>query len=97
MECNTTGTRGGPGGRDRTLAVKRRKKIIFFCKKQKLQDAKILGETNFQPREFPRSWSKAKDRKLVITMACYALQPHLGWPTQSHLAQSAVFLAKLVD
>ena len=41
--------------------------------------AKILGETNFQPREFPRSGSKAKDveerrrerrdRKLVITMA----------------------------
>ena len=25
--------------------------------------AKILGETNFQPREFPRSGSKAKDRK----------------------------------
>ena len=47
--------------------------------------AKILRETNVQPREFPRSGSKAKDikeererdRKLVITMACYALQmPH---------------------
>ena len=25
--------------------------------------AKILGETNFQPREFPRSGSKAKDGK----------------------------------
>ena len=23
--------------------------------------AKILGETNFQPWEIPRSWSKAKD------------------------------------
>ena len=47
-----------------------------------------IGETNFQPREFPRSGSKAKDvkeeeekrekkkkeRKLVITMASYALQ-----------------------
>ena len=46
--------------------------------------AKILGETNLQPREFPRSGSKAKkekkreerekDRKSVITMASYALQ-----------------------
>ena len=25
--------------------------------------AKILGETNFQPREIPRSGSKAKDGK----------------------------------
>ena len=25
--------------------------------------AKILGETNFQPRENPRSWSKAKAGK----------------------------------
>ena len=40
--------------------------------------AKILEETNFQLREFPQSGSKAKDveeeRKLVITMASYALQ-----------------------
>ena len=45
--------------------------------------SKILGETNFQPREFPRSGSKAKDgeerekkkdRKLVLTMASYTLQ-----------------------
>ena len=57
--------------------------------------AKILGETNFQPWEFPRSGSKAtdvkererqgeKERKLVITMASYALQtpPRVGqfWP-----------------
>ena len=42
----------------------------------------LWGETIFQPREFPRSGSKAKDlkeerekgRKLVITMASYALQ-----------------------
>ena len=48
---NTPGTRGGPGGRDQTLAVKRRKTPedqLFFVK-------------NFQPREFPRSGSKAKD------------------------------------
>ena len=41
--------------------------------------AKLLGETNFQPREFPRSESKAKGgekkrREMVITMASYALQ-----------------------
>ena len=40
--------------------------------------AKIMEETNFQLREFPQSGSKAKDveeeRKLVITMASYALQ-----------------------
>ena len=47
---------------------------------------KMLGETNFQPQEFPRSGSKAKDvkerrkserkkeRKLVITMSIYG-----GW------------------
>ena len=43
--------------------------------------AKILGETNFPPREFPRSGSKAKDGEkerekvwtMVITMANYAL------------------------
>ena len=41
------GTRGGPGGRDRTLAVKGRK------------TPKILGETNFQPREIPRQKNSA--------------------------------------
>ena len=35
--------------------------------------AKILAETNFQPREFPQSGSKAKDRE-KRTMASYALQ-----------------------
>ena len=40
---NTPGTAGGPGGRDRTLAVKSRKN----AKKS------ILGETNFQTQEFP--------------------------------------------
>ena len=43
---------------------------ICFCKKRKLPKillqisssyAKILGETNFQPWEIPRSGSKAKD------------------------------------
>ena len=52
--------------------------------------------TNFHTREIPRSGSKAKDgerrekeeeRKLVITMASYALQRHLVWRTQSRLGQ----------
>ena len=39
--CNTQGTAGGPGGRDRTLAVKRRKNArkklpqFFFLKKKR--------------------------------------------------------------
>ena len=71
--CNTPGTRGGSKLRDRTLAVpKKRAKISFFRKKIKIiinffdipfSYAKLLGETNFQPREFPRSGSKAKDGK----------------------------------
>ena len=64
---NTPGTAGGPGGRDRTLAVKSREKkarksVFFRLKKNYLtlffldipsSYAKILGETNCQPREFP--------------------------------------------
>ena len=55
--------------------------------------AKILEETNFQSREIPQIGSKAKDgkekkeRKLVIAMASYASQRHLGWRTQSCLGQ----------
>ena len=66
---NTPGSRGGPGCRDRTLAVKRRRKekISFFSWTIFLHIsfsyAKILGETDSHPREFPRSGSKAKDRK----------------------------------
>ena len=55
---------GGPGGRDQTLTVKRTKnaqKSFFFYVSSSY--AKILGETNFQPREFHRSGSKAKDVK----------------------------------
>ena len=63
------GTAGGPGGRDRTLAVKSRKKRLKKGEKQwpsyawrmQVAWAKILGETNFQTREFPRSGSKTKD------------------------------------
>ena len=60
---NTPGTAGGPGGRDRMLAVKSlketQKATFFFVKKIKItlkkyfflhissSYAKILGETNF--------------------------------------------------
>ena len=42
---NTPGTAGGPGGRDRTLAVKSRKnvrKITFFSLKNKIYPPRIL-------------------------------------------------------
>ena len=66
---NTPGTRGGPDGRDQTLAVKRRKSVFFVKNNNYIISvlhisfsyAKILGETNCQPQEFPRSGSKAKD------------------------------------
>ena len=74
IDFNTPGTAGGPGGCDRKLAVKSRKKPknhFFFVKKIKItykffwqissSYAKILGETNFRTREIPRSGSKAKD------------------------------------
>ena len=66
---NTPGTAGGPGGRDRTLAVKSKKtlknqpnylKKLFFLYISSSY-AKILGETNFHTWKFPRSGSKAKD------------------------------------
>ena len=47
LRVNTPGTRGGPGGRDQTLAMKKRKAT--------------RKSVNFQPWEFPRSGSKAKD------------------------------------
>ena len=59
---NTPGTRGGPGGRDQRLAVKRKTPENQHFRK-KIKIAKILGETNVQPRENPRSGSKAKDGK----------------------------------
>ena len=73
---NTPGTAGGPGGRDRTLAVKIRKngqKISFFSRKKikftpkkifflhiSSSYAKILGDKLFHTRETPRSGSKAE-------------------------------------
>ena len=75
---NTPGTVGGPGGRDRTLAIKSRKtfeKSHFFLLKKiyppkkyfflhiSSSYAKILGQKLFRTREFPRSGSKTKDEK----------------------------------
>ena len=75
-KVNTPGTRGGPGGRDQTLAVKSRKtaeKSVFFRKKIKFTQkkyfflhisssyAKILGEKLFRTWEIPQSGSKAKN------------------------------------
>ena len=71
----TPGTAGGPGGRDRTLAVKSRQtdeKSSFFLKKIKftpqfffciylLVMPKYKGGKLFHTWEFPRSGSKAKD------------------------------------
>ena len=94
---NSPGTGDGPGGRDRTLAKKSRKNAQKSYQHISSSYAKVLGETNFPPREFPRSGSKAKDgkakrkkkdRKLVLTMASYALQRHLGWRTQAAWANS---------
>ena len=110
---NTPGTRGGPGGRDQRLAVKRKnaRKSVFAKNKNCLikyfllhrssSYAKILGETNFQPREFPRSGSKAKDVKeerkrdrrekvgnyngQLCSTHC---KRHLRWRTQSRLGQN---------
>ena len=74
-KITSTGTAGGPGGRDRTLAVaKNRAKITFFSgggkklPKKKIfflhissSYAKILGEKLFHTWEIPRSGSKAED------------------------------------
>ena len=56
--------------------------------------AKILGETHTgvspevgHKQKTERKRKKKRERKLVITMARYALQRHLGWRTQSRLGQ----------
>ena len=62
---NTQGTRGGLGFHDRMLA----KKIEKTPLKENLHIlsgyAKIWGKTKFQPREFPRSGSKAIDVEVL--------------------------------
>ena len=54
LVINTPGTAGGPGGRDRTLAVAKNLHISSSY-------AKILGEKLFRTWEIPRSGSKAED------------------------------------
>ena len=81
--CNSVGRRHASRGKKTKIT---KNEYIFWHISSSY--AKILGETNFQPWEIPRSGSKAKDgkerenkkrdQKLVITMASYALQRHLG-------------------
>ena len=60
---------------------------------KKKKDRAKLGNNNGQLRiATPPQVTHAKPpgpkkRKLVITIASYALQRHLGWRTQSHLGQ----------
>ena len=48
---------------------------------------KVSQKQNTEKRERER---KKEDRKLVIIMASYALQRHLGWCTQSRLGQNSL-------
>ena len=43
-----------------------------------------------QKQKTEKKKKKEEDRKLVITMASYALQRHLGWRTQSRLGQKQI-------
>ena len=60
--------------------------------------AKILGETNFQPREIPelgqrpktereKKKKRKKEQTMTKTMASYALQGHLGLRMQAAWAK----------
>ena len=76
---NTPGTAGGPGGRDRTLAVKSRKnvrKITFFSSKNQIYPKKIYifllyllvipkywGKKYFAHGSFPEVVQKQKTEK----------------------------------
>ena len=63
LSFNTPGTAGGPGGRDRTLAVKTEKTHKIFLLDIPSSYAKISGETNSQPREFPRVKSRRRRKR----------------------------------
>ena len=92
---NTAGTAGGPGGGDRTLAIKSRKtagkKNLFFFKKTNLPPqiffffhisssyAKIIGGNKFSHMGVSLKWVKN------ITMASYALQTPPRVAHTSHL------------
>ena len=81
---NTPGTSGGPGGRDRTLAMKRRinaPKFFFWCCKYLLVMPNYQGKQIFTHGRFPEVGQKQKterekkekkrekDRTMVKTMA----------------------------
>ena len=87
--------------RDCKWPVKSRKnnrKSAFFRKKKKLSlhisssYAKILGETNYQPGEIPRSGSKAKDGEKRLNdgningQATHGARKH-AWRTQAAWAK----------
>ena len=56
-------------------------------KKKKEERGAKVGDNNVQATHGVRKPPGPKeDRKLVITMASYTLQQHLGWRTQSHLS-----------
>ena len=60
FRANTPGTAGGPGGRDRTLAVKSRKnvqKISFFFKKNKIYQKKKYFFCIYLP-VMPKYWGR---------------------------------------
>ena len=78
FEDNTPGTAGGPGGLDRTLAVKRKKivrKSFFFVNKLKLPPKKYFfciyllvmpkywGKNYFAHGSFPEVGQKQKTEK----------------------------------
>ena len=46
-----------------------------------------MGQKQKTEKKREKIEEEKKDRKLVITMASYALQRHLGWRTQSRLGQ----------
>ena len=97
---NTPGTAGGPGGRDRMLALNSKNTLenqLFFVEKIKSTKKKcIFGETNFQPLVFSEvSQKKKKERKLVITMASYALQMPPRVAHTSRLGQKYRFVTNI--
>ena len=81
---NTPGTAGGPGGRDRTLARREREKDGKFV----ITMAKLcMAHASTHGASKPPGPKRKRDWTMVITMASYALQRHLGWRTQSRLGQ----------
>ena len=74
---------------------------FYYTKTKKLHVsstyAKILGETYFHTREFPRSGSKAKDREKKRTMATLPRVAHAKPPGPMYSKCSLVQLGTLVS